>query len=412
MKKILKMSAMAALFFCLAACAFANPDLDREIAAQQRMNEELEKKIQQYNETVKRKSQQAQSLLTRLTDLRQNSQTAQQQMKLLELQSNKLQRSLSALDVEMDQISNQVGELADELRSRVINIYKYGSREELNLLLSAQDAHEAVASAYLLERLARHDRIIIEALLNKAVELRRGKRNIEQNRALLMTQTEELNSQREKYDTVINQTSALLSGVQRERQKAEASAKETERAQLEIGRVLTELMRRKRERLQDSPNSPNTQPVVTTGVSTGITVPVQAYPTLGRGSLLDWPIKGTITSPYGPKVHPEFKTKSFNSGIDINASSGTPVKAAGPGEVLYEGWLRGFGQVVIIDHGRSISTVYAHLGSTRVKERDSVQPGTVIGTVGNTGTAEGYNLHFEVRVGDAAKNPLDYLKKT
>jgi murein DD-endopeptidase MepM/ murein hydrolase activator NlpD len=128
--------------------------------------------------------------------------------------------------------------------------------------------------------------------------------------------------------------------------------------------------------------------------------------------MLDWPINGKVVLPYGSRVHPTFKTKTFNSGIDIGATSGAAVRAAGPGEVLFEGWLRGFGQVVIIDHGGNISTVYAHLASTRVKERDAVHPGTVIGTVGNTGTMEGYNLHFEVRVGEAAKNPLDYLKKS
>jgi murein DD-endopeptidase MepM/ murein hydrolase activator NlpD len=128
--------------------------------------------------------------------------------------------------------------------------------------------------------------------------------------------------------------------------------------------------------------------------------------------MLGWPIRGPIASPYGSRVHPVFKTKSFNSGIDIRAASGAPVTAAGPGEVLFEGWLRGFGQVVIVDHGRNISTVYAHLASTRVKEGDAVEEGTPIGTVGNTGTSEGYSLHFEVRVGESAKNPLDYLKKT
>ena len=111
-------------------------------------------------------------------------------------------------------------------------------------------------------------------------------------------------------------------------------------------------------------------------------------------------------------MHPDSNTQIFNSGIGISAPRGTPVKAAGPGIVLYEGSLNGFGQVIIVDHGHNISTVYAHLGTTRVSGQDMVMPGTVIGTVGNTGTLEGYNLHFEVRVGDAAKNPLEYLKKT
>ena len=126
---------------------------------------------------------------------------------------------------------------------------------------------------------------------------------------------------------------------------------------------------------------------------------------------LSWPLNGKVTNPYGSRVHPTFKTKIFNSGIDIQAASGTPVKAAGPGEVLYQGWLRGFGQVVIIDHGGDLSTVYAHLGGANVREGSIVKTGTVVGKVGNTGTDSEYGLHFEVRKGGAAQNPMNYLKK-
>ena len=114
---------------------------------------------------------------------------------------------------------------------------------------------------------------------------------------------------------------------------------------------------------------------------------------------------------YGSRVHPVFKTKVFNSGIDIKAASGTAVKAAGPGEVLYQGWLRGFGQVVIIDHGGDLSTVYAHLGGASVREGSVVKAGTVIGRVGNSGTDSEYGLHFEVRKNGSAKNPMNYLRK-
>ena len=127
--------------------------------------------------------------------------------------------------------------------------------------------------------------------------------------------------------------------------------------------------------------------------------------------MFDWPLRGPISSPFGQRIHPIFKTKAFHSGIDIAAPAGTSVRAAAAGEVLFDGWLRGYGQVVILDHGRSYSTVYAHLSSTSVREGQIVGAGTAIGRVGRTGTATGYHLHFEVRVGGAVKNPLDYLKR-
>ncbi|MBQ6910165.1 MAG: M23 family metallopeptidase, partial [Synergistaceae bacterium] len=115
-------------------------------------------------------------------------------------------------------------------------------------------------------------------------------------------------------------------------------------------------------------------------------------------------------SKFGNRVHPMFKTKSNHSGIDIAAPSGTPVKAAASGEVLYVGWMRGYGQVIILDHGRNITTVYAHLSSTRVSDGQVIKAGSVIGGVGKTGNATGYHLHFEVRVNGKIQNPLSYLK--
>jgi murein DD-endopeptidase MepM/ murein hydrolase activator NlpD len=111
------------------------------------------------------------------------------------------------------------------------------------------------------------------------------------------------------------------------------------------------------------------------------------------------------------RVHPVFKTKMMHTGMDIRAPRGTPVRAAGPGEVLFAGWLRGYGQVIIIDHGNNLSSVYAHLSSMSVREGAAVKKGQTIGAVGSTGTATGAHLHFEVRVGGDARDPMRYLRK-
>ena len=94
----------------------------------------------------------------------------------------------------------------------------------------------------------------------------------------------------------------------------------------------------------------------------------------------------------------------------MKAPKGTPIKAADPGEVLYTGWMRGYGQVVIIDHGANLTTVYAHMSKIETSENAKVTRKTVIGRVGATGVATGNHLHFEVRVNGDAVNPMKYLK--
>lgn len=100
----------------------------------------------------------------------------------------------------------------------------------------------------------------------------------------------------------------------------------------------------------------------------------------------------------------------MHTGLDISGSTGDPVRAAESGEVLYAGWLRGYGQVIILDHGRDLTTVYAHLSKIEVNEGEKVSRGEQIGRVGSTGIATGPHLHFEVRVNGKAVNPMGYLK--
>lgn len=126
------------------------------------------------------------------------------------------------------------------------------------------------------------------------------------------------------------------------------------------------------------------------------------------------PVGGPITSPFGWRQHPIFGSRTFHSGIDIGAASGTPVKAANSGNVVYVGWYGGYGKVVIINHGnyngKPTSTLYAHLSSYSVSNGTSVSKGQIIGHVGTTGYSTGPHLHFEVRLNGSPVNPLGYVK--
>jgi len=117
-----------------------------------------------------------------------------------------------------------------------------------------------------------------------------------------------------------------------------------------------------------------------------------------------WPLKGRITSKFG------IRNGQRHDGIDIAAPKGTPIHAAARGEVIYsDDGIRGYGNLVIIKHHGDFSTVYAHNLRNRVKVDDRVEKGRVIGYVGNTGRSTGYHLHFEIRKGTRAENPMKYL---
>lgn len=131
---------------------------------------------------------------------------------------------------------------------------------------------------------------------------------------------------------------------------------------------------------------------------------------IGDGTYI-WPLIGRISSYYGWRTHPIFKTKNFHSGLDIAAPKGRPVFAADSGIIIYSGIWGKYGKTIIIDHGDKITTLYAHLSSYYVKRSIKVKKGQVIGLVGSTGWTTGPHLHFEIRSNGKHTNPILHLPK-
>lgn len=121
------------------------------------------------------------------------------------------------------------------------------------------------------------------------------------------------------------------------------------------------------------------------------------------------PVSGRVSSEYGPRIHPISGKESFHDGIDIAAPAGTPIRAARSGKVLFAGERGGYGNVVVVDHGAGLKTLYAHNSRNIVKAGDTVKAGQVIGTVGSTGRSTGPHLHFEVRQNGEKVNPAKHL---
>jgi LysM repeat protein len=121
------------------------------------------------------------------------------------------------------------------------------------------------------------------------------------------------------------------------------------------------------------------------------------------GLRFGWPLRGRLTSPYGPR------SGRNHDGIDIAANRGTLVRAAEAGRVVFSGRMGGYGTAIVIRHNDAYATVYAHHSRNRVEKGGFVDRGSVVGEVGSTGRATGPHLHFEVRRDDVAQDPLLFL---
>jgi murein DD-endopeptidase MepM/ murein hydrolase activator NlpD len=126
-------------------------------------------------------------------------------------------------------------------------------------------------------------------------------------------------------------------------------------------------------------------------------------PVVSGSGQLSWPVSGPVTSGFGSRWG------RMHEGIDIAVGQGTPVHAAAAGTVIYAGWMEGYGNLVVIDHGNGLSTAYGHNSSLASSVGESVSAGQVIAYSGSTGHSTGPHVHFEVRVNGAPVDPLGYL---
>ncbi len=384
--------ALILLSFFIAVQTVSAATLDEQIAQQRKALDQLNKQIQFHSHELAQAEKKEKGYLRELSVYDSRVQQTQEQIKLLDLEIQKNKKELDQVSDEIAKQNERIKALQEILAQRCVAIYKYGEAADLNLLLSAADLTELNNLTYLMNRLSREDEKNIEALETEKLELK-------SNELKLQQASEELAHRiklRER-DLASNKQAAasrreLISKIEKEKQVHQAAMKESEESQKEIQKKIDDYLRKK---AADAAKKGKSKPKSNE---------------LAHKGKFDWPVpERQITSKYGTRIHPKFKTKRQHTGIDIASPQGTPIKTADAGEVIFAGWMRGYGQVIIIDHGSGFATVYAHMSKMLVEEGAVVKKGSVIGNVGQTGVATGPHLHFEVRVNGTATDPLKYL---
>ncbi|HVF10204.1 MAG TPA: peptidoglycan DD-metalloendopeptidase family protein [Abditibacteriaceae bacterium] len=137
-----------------------------------------------------------------------------------------------------------------------------------------------------------------------------------------------------------------------------------------------------------------------------------SHDTDNAGSTNGWgaPVSGRINSRYGMRFHPILRRRKMHTGDDLAARYGAPIKAAHNGRVLWSGWKKAYGNTIIIDNGRGVTTLYGHASKLSVKPGQPIKRGEYIGNVGSTGWSTGPHLHFEVRKNGKPIDPTPYLR--
>lgn len=129
-----------------------------------------------------------------------------------------------------------------------------------------------------------------------------------------------------------------------------------------------------------------------------------------RRGKLPMPVSGAVAVGFGKVLNPKFNTMTVQNGVDISAAQGAPVRAVAPGRVVHAGWFKGYGNIVIVDHGDGYHTLVAHLATMQTAMGEEVDADSILGTVGDTGSLKGPYLYFEIREKGRPIDPKLWLK--
>ena len=284
------------------------------------------------------------------------------------------------------------------LNRRVRAIYMHGQLNYLEVILGANSFSDFANRVELLKRVIRSD-------YNLILEIQKQKAAIEAKKA----QLEEDKRQLDALAAEAEKTQQEIAAKKAEQQKVLDAAKSNKAAAAQMEQDLNAQLASVRNLIQQRLAAAEAARQATQQASSdeGGGGSDDNY-VQGTGAM-GWPCSGPITSPFGYRTHPIFGTTIFHAGIDIGVDYGTPIHAADSGVVVYSGWISGYGNAVIIDHGGGISTLYGHNQSLAVSEGQSVSKGSVIAYAGSTGNSTGPHCHFEVDVNGSPVNPMGYL---
>lgn len=311
----------------------------------------------------------------------------------------------SEINAQIVQTQNEIVKMEAYLKTRqnVLNrrvraIYMHGQLNYLEVILGANSFSDFANRVELLKRVIRSD-------YNLILEIQKQKAAIEAKKA----QLEEDKRQLDALAAEAEKTQQEIAAKKAEQQKVLDAAKSNKAAAAQMEQDLNAQLASVRNLIQqrlaaaEAARQAAQQASSDEGGGGSDDNYVQGTGAMG------WPCSGPITSPFGYRTHPIFGTTIFHAGIDIGVDYGTPIHAADSGVVVYSGWISGYGNAVIIDHGGGISTLYGHNQSLAVSEGQSVSKGSVIAYAGSTGNSTGPHCHFEVDVNGSPVNPMGYL---
>lgn len=320
-------------------------------------------------------------LLSLLETLERLARDASARVAGIEKQRQRLDRRRVELAAELEKSSKALRTLEAELAPRLVTLARVQRRSGVSTLLSASDFATAIRGQRALSALVASDVRALESVAVVAQYQGLVTRRLERLEQANARYLRALRTEQQVGQARLARFADLLASVSAEQNRMSRLIAELEASERELSSMVSDL------------SSTTTQ--------SGFRA---------RKGKLPFPTQGGLVEVgFGKVVNPRFNTVTVQKGIDLRAASGSPVSAVASGTVVFAGWLKGYGNLVIVDHGTGYHSLYAHLAEMEVEPGTELEEGVTVGTVGDTGSLKGAFLYFEIRKQGQAIDPLPWL---
>lgn len=349
-------------------------DLEDQLADLQRQAEEQQAKTNEASAKVENVSE-------RLRQIQEELRVATAEYKEVKGQLDSVEDKISDNTELLQKTEADLKVKNKKLQQRVRDIYINGQISYVDVLFGAKDFADLMTRMDVLKRIIKHDYDLIMKVKEEKATVENTRAQLEKDKAEAEVLVTDAQAKKAKVEDKESEQQVLLEQAIYDRDTSERMYEEIMAASQEVANMI--------RRSQMSSAGYSGAPA-------------------GAGGMI-WPISGPITSEFGWRTHPIFGTARFHSGLDIGGDYGMPIYAAAGGTVIYAGWISGYGNAVIIDHGGGVTTLYGHNDSLNVSEGENVAQGQVIAMCGSTGNSTGPHCHFEVRENGEPVSPYGYL---
>jgi septal ring factor EnvC (AmiA/AmiB activator) len=356
---------------------------------------EYEKRLAEINEQIL-------GLKNRLAEEDKKQETILGQLGRISLTKSLLQKELALYEVRLDKNSRDLtglrkksGELQARLDSEkkkmertLIALYKFGRFDIVQSLLQAENVQVLFSESKLLAGLARYQETTIAEYLKTLGELETTRAALESKRAEIAALLGQARSKRAEIEREERKNKDFLTLIERNKTTFVQNLEELKASAEELQTLMKKLS------------------------GQAAALPFIPIPLSDKKGRLPWPIEGAVATGFGIQRHTRFNTAVMNNGIEIvPRKDSLIVQAIHPGKIAFADFLQGYGNLLILDHGLTYYTLYAHCSEFLVKLGDVVGGGQPLALAGDYGSLKGPTLYFEIRFRTQALNPLLWLKK-